>query len=95
MVLLSLTGALAFVLGFLTLTADQSMRTIIYGGYWMILLITGLFVRSLWKICRVDWTGWGTWRSAPRWTARSIAGAWYRRESTSPCPERPTPIPSC
>ena len=74
MLVLLLTGALALVLGFFTLTADQSMRAIIYGGYWAILLLTGLFARSLWKICREDWTGWNAWRTAPRWPVGLVIG---------------------
>jgi hypothetical protein len=67
--LLLLNGALAVLLGFVTFTADQSMRLIVYGGYWAMLLLVGLFARSLWRLGRPDWTAM---RSAPRWPAALI-----------------------
>ena len=66
-ILLLLSAALALVLGFVTFTADQSMRAIIYGGYWAMLVISVLFGWSMWKILRADWRGWAAVLSAPRW----------------------------
>jgi len=73
LVLLGLAGILGLVLGFFALTSDQSMQVMIYGGYWAMLLITGLFFWSLYKLGRADWTGWDMWRNAPRWPAAMIA----------------------
>ena len=74
LILLILVAGLAFALGFVTFTADQSMRAIIYGGYWAMLAISVLFGWSLWKIARSDWQGWVAVRSAPRWPS-GLVGA--------------------
>lgn len=71
LVLLLLCGVLALLLGFVTFTADQSMRLIIYGGYWAMLVLAGLFARSLWLLGRPDWAAL---RAAPRWPAVLILG---------------------
>ena len=73
-ILFLLTGALAFLLGFVTLTNDQSLRSIIYGGYWVMLLFTTLFVWSLVKIFRDDWKGWEALPTRPIWPAVMIGG---------------------
>jgi hypothetical protein len=65
----ALMAALAVVLGFLTFTDDHAMRLITYGGYWAMLLLVGLFARSLWRLGRPDWT---SIRAAPRWPATLI-----------------------
>ena len=67
-----LTAILAVVLGFATLTADQSLRAIIFGGYWVMLLMTALFAWSLWRVACDDWRGWDAWWQAPRWPAALI-----------------------
>lgn len=72
---LVLSGLLALVLGFFTLSADQSLQFMIYGGYWAMLLITALFGLSLFRLVRADrehWSGW--WRGAPRWPLVLIGG---------------------
>jgi hypothetical protein len=74
LILLGLVSALAIVLGFFSLTADQSFQAVIYGGYWAMLLTTGLFVWSLSKITRDSWREWAAWRTAPRWPFVLIAG---------------------
>lgn len=68
-ILLLLTALLALVFGFFTLTDDQAMRVMIYGGYWFMLLISGLFVWSIGKAARESWPGWTVLRTAPRWPA--------------------------
>lgn len=73
LIVLLLTALLALVLGFFTLTDDQSLRAMIYGGYWVMLLITGIFAWSLGKIGRESWRGWDAIRNAPRWPAALIA----------------------
>jgi len=72
LILLPLVGGLAVLLGFVTLTTDQSLRAMIYGGYWMMLLLTVLFGWNLWQLARTDWPGWTAWRAAPRWPAALI-----------------------
>ena len=72
-VLLLLSAALALALGFFTLTADQSLRAIIYGGYWVMLVFTALFVWTGWKIIRDDWQGWPAMRAARRWPVVLVA----------------------
>lgn len=74
MILLPLVGVLAVLLGFVTLTTDQSLRAIIYGGYWAMLFLTALFGWSLLLVARTAWPGWAAWRAAPRWPAALIAG---------------------
>lgn len=66
-VLLVLSGLLALLLGFFTLTPDQSILVMTYGGYWVMLAITALFVWTLIKVGRASFTGWAAWRTAPRW----------------------------
>ncbi len=58
--LLILNGLLALVLGFFAFDSDQSMRLVIYGGYWAMLLLTGLFAFSLWRLVKfpLDWKAW-------------------------------------
>jgi len=74
LVVLLLNGALAVVLGFFTLTPDQSLQAVIYGGYWAMLLLTALFGWSLLKIARESWAGGINWRDKPRWPAGLIIG---------------------
>lgn len=71
--LLILAGLLALLLGFFSLTPDQSLAAVTYGGYWAMLLIAALFVWSLVKIARASAASWPSWRAAPRWPAVLIA----------------------
>lgn len=71
-ILLVLSAILALFLGFFVLTGDQSMQVMIYGGYWMILLTSGLFFWKLIGIGRSDWPGWKWFWTAPRWPAGLI-----------------------
>jgi len=66
-IVLLLNVPLAIVIGFFTLTTDQSLRSITYGGYWMMLAMTGLFVWSLWRLGRNDWAGWRAFRAVSPW----------------------------
>jgi len=72
LILLILTAILAVVFGFFSLTPDQSLDVVTSGGYWAMLVITGLFVWSLVKVFRASWPGWETSRAAPRWPAALI-----------------------
>jgi hypothetical protein len=74
LLLLTLSALLALVLGFFSFTPDQSLRAVIYGGYWAMLGLTLLFGWSLWKIARDSWTGLIAWRERPRWPAALILG---------------------
>ncbi len=74
LVLLCLSAALAVVLGFFSFTPDQSLQAVIYGGYWAMLLLTGLFGWSLVRIARDSRTNWPDWRHSPRWPVLLIAG---------------------
>ena len=73
-VLLLLISALAVVLGFFTFTPDQSLNGVIYGGYWAMLLLTGLFIWSLFKLGRESWADLVKWKEWPRWPAALIFG---------------------
>jgi hypothetical protein len=77
LIVLLLNASLALVLGFVTLTADQSLRAVIYGGYWAMLLITGLLAWSLWRNFRADWQGWAVVRAAPRWPGFLVAACGF------------------
>lgn len=70
--LLILNAALAVVLGFFALTADQSLRAVIYGGYWAMLGLTLLFGWSLFRVGRPAFGAGFDWRSRPRWPAALI-----------------------
>jgi hypothetical protein len=61
-VLFTLTAALAVILGFFTLTAEQSLIAVIYGGYWAMLGLTVLFGWSLFRISRDSLAGGIAWR---------------------------------
>ena len=50
-VLFILIAAWAVILGFFTLSAEQSLSAVIYGGYWAMLGLTFLFGWSLFRIC--------------------------------------------
>lgn len=63
------TAALALLLGFVTFSPDQSMRFVIYGGYWALLLITGLFGWAVWRVVRPTVARWREWRTARKWPA--------------------------
>ena len=67
-----LNAALALVLGFFTLSPDSSLRAVIYGGYWAMLVLTLLFGWSLWRIVCADLPTWPDWREMPRWPAALI-----------------------
>ena len=73
-VLLPLIAALAVVLGFFTFTPDQSLRAVIYGGYWAMLLISILFGRALLRLARNPTAGPIAWRSKPKWPAILVIG---------------------
>lgn len=67
-VLLALCIILAAVLGFITFTADQSLRLVIYGGYWAMLVLATWFIFSLsvlWR--RSSWRPFAAWDQGPRW----------------------------
>lgn len=68
-----LTAVLAVVLGFWAIPTDAGLRLVIYGGYWVILLTTALFVWALWRSVRPTWA---MWRGEPghRWPWAVIAG---------------------
>ncbi|MBI2516136.1 MAG: glycosyltransferase family 39 protein [Opitutae bacterium] len=72
LILWALCALLALVLGFFTLTSDQAMRAVIFGGYWVILLLTVLFAWSLIRVVRTQLSGWGALYSAPRWPAALV-----------------------
>jgi hypothetical protein len=67
LLLLALNIPLALLVGFHTFTPDQSMQAIIYGGYWVMLLLTILFGWSLFRVWRESGPSWETIRAAPRW----------------------------
>jgi len=69
LLLLGLNSLLSVVLGFFTLTPDQSLQAVIYGGYWAMLVLTVLFVWFLFRIARHDGLDWGVFRVTPRWPA--------------------------
>lgn len=56
--LLVVFGLLALVVGRWLLPADQAVRIVAHGGYWILLLTFALFVRALWRLGRGAWTGW-------------------------------------
>lgn len=68
-VLLLLTGMLAVAIGFVSFTAEQSIRLVIYGGYWAMLVMSTLFVFSLLGLGRraVNWNGWCQVPGWPVW----------------------------
>ncbi|HVU23248.1 MAG TPA: hypothetical protein VHE13_03920, partial [Opitutus sp.] len=72
--LFALTAALAVVLGFFTFSADASIRAVIYGGYWAMLVLAALFGWSLWRVGRASWPGWTATRQWRRWPAALVGG---------------------
>jgi hypothetical protein len=73
LLLLVLSAMLSVVLGFFALTPDQSLRAVIKGGYWAMLVISTLFAWSLWKLLRSEHPLWERLRTARRWPASLIA----------------------
>ena len=69
-----LSGLLALVLGFFTVTPGQAMQLMIYGGYWIMLFITILFGWSLAQLSRGEMKGWFAAFSTPRWPLLAILG---------------------
>ena len=65
-ILLILNGALAVALGFFAFTPDQSLRIVIYGGYWAMLGLAAWFVISLVRLARADGVSVAL-RTMPRW----------------------------
>lgn len=72
--LFALTAVLAVVLGFFTFSADASIRAVIYGGYWAMLVLAALFGWSLWRVGRASWPGWAAARQWRRWPAALVGG---------------------
>lgn len=72
--LLVAIGLLSIVLGFFSFTPDQSIAAVIYGGYWAMLIITGLFAWSLIRLARQSAFAWSAWRQLLSWPAALIAG---------------------
>ncbi len=68
-----LTAVTAVVLGFWAIPTDAGLRLVIYGGYWIMLLTTAIFVWALWRSLRPAWVaGWGT--ASDRWPWAVVAG---------------------
>ena len=44
-----LAGLLAVLLGFVVISDETGLRLVIYGGYWVMLVTTALFVWALWR----------------------------------------------
>lgn len=74
LVVLLLSALLAIVLGFFSFGADQSLRLVIYGGYWAMLLLTALFGWSLVRVVRQQPVDWSAMRAVPRWPAGLVLG---------------------
>ena len=72
MVVLILNAVFALVLGFFSLSPEQSLAAVTYGGYWAMLIITSVFVWSLVKVARQSPPDWNAIRTAPRWPAALI-----------------------
>lgn len=70
---MALTTILALVVGFVALTPDQSLRAVIYGGYWAMLVMFALFVWSLVKVVRSSPSVWTQLGVRPRWPALLVA----------------------
>lgn len=47
-----LSALLAILLGFVVIPADAGLRLVIYGGYWVILTMVGIFFWALWRSLR-------------------------------------------
>jgi hypothetical protein len=74
LVLLLLNAALAVLLGFWALSPEQSLQTVIYGGYWAMLVLTILFGWSLLKLIRAPGLEGIDWRNKPRWPMVLVVG---------------------
>lgn len=74
LILFILSAVLAVVLGFFTLSPDAALQSVIYGGYWAMLLLCVLFGWSLLRIGRDGWPGLPAWRERPRWPALLVVG---------------------
>lgn len=67
-----LTAALAVLLGFWAIPTNSGLWLVIYGGYWVMLLTTALFVRALWDSFRPTWAQWQG-RPGERWPWAVVA----------------------
>ncbi len=72
--LLLASAALAVVLGFFSLTPEQSLQAVIHGGYWAMLLLCLLFAWSLRQVGREIWAERGGWKDRPWWPGFLVAG---------------------
>jgi len=71
----ALAGLLALVVGFFLFTPEQSIAIVIYGGYWWMLALCGLFVWHLALIVRETRSNWAG--LAPQlidWPAALVSG---------------------
>ena len=73
-VLFLLVAAFAVVVGFFALTPDQSLRAVIYGGYWAMLLLTVLLGWALFKVARDSRAELAGWKTRPKWPAALVLG---------------------
>lgn len=64
LVLVSLIGLLAVVLGFFIFSPTQALTVATFGAYWIILVAIALWGLMLWRIARDWWAGWKfTWQA--------------------------------
>ncbi|MEO6992079.1 MAG: glycosyltransferase family 39 protein [Lacunisphaera sp.] len=73
-ILLLLSGALALVLAFFSISPDLALQIVIHGGYWVMLFTTVLFVWSLVRILKGCGELLSRWREKPRWPFGLIVG---------------------
>lgn len=66
--LFCLSTLLAVVLGFFTFSPETALQCVIYGGYWAMLGLTGLFGWSLLRLIREE-PPWRAWCDHPKWPA--------------------------
>jgi len=69
LLLLFLVAVFSLVLGFVTISPGDALQVMIYGGYWIMLVVTALFAWALYKIGRSEWRGWKDIWHQPRWPA--------------------------
>ncbi|MEO6874878.1 MAG: hypothetical protein ABI222_08650, partial [Opitutaceae bacterium] len=73
--LFGLSGLLAIVVGFISVTPHEAKEMIMAGGYYYMLGLFGLFVFFSIRLARARRGVWSGWLRRPGWPALAVAGA--------------------
>ncbi len=70
------SAVIAALTGFALIPPDRALWVMTYGGYWVMLLLTGGWAWSLWRAWRGDFAAWRRKRHRPGWPLVIVGLGW-------------------